>query len=74
LVPVAERGQVLLDLDEALRGLAELDPRLARVVELKFFGGMTEEEIGVVLERSARTVRGDWRKAKALLTRELGAS
>ncbi|MDH3404598.1 MAG: ECF-type sigma factor [Acidobacteriota bacterium] len=70
-VPVAERGAVLLDLDEALQRLATLDPRLARVVELKFFGGMTESQIGLALEVSERTVRGDWRKAKAWLSRAL---
>ena len=73
-VPVADRGAVLLDLDEALERLAVMSPRLARVVELKFFGGMTEKEIGVALEVSERTVRGDWRKAKAWLSRELSES
>lgn len=72
-VPIEERGRVLLDLDEALEALAALDGRLAHVVELKFFGGMTEDEIGVELGVSARTVRNDWRKAKAWLSRELGA-
>jgi RNA polymerase sigma factor (TIGR02999 family) len=70
-IPIEGRGQVLLDLDDALERLAELSPRLARVVELKFFGGMTEDEIGVALEISARTVRNDWRKARAWLSREL---
>jgi len=70
-VPIEGRGQVLLDLDDALKRLAELSQRLARVVELKFFGGMTEDEIGVALEISARTVRNDWRKARAWLSREL---
>ncbi len=74
LIPVAERGRVLLDLDHALEQLAELSPRLARVVELKFFGGMTEDEIGIALDLSARTVRNDWRKAKAWLSRELARS
>ncbi len=71
LVPVEERGEVLLRLDEALDGLAEVSPRLVQTVEYKFFGGMTEEEIGELHGRSARTVRNDWRKAKAWLNREL---
>lgn len=74
LVPVAERGRVLLDLDHALEQLAGLNPRLARVVELKFFGGMTEEEIALALGLSVRTVRNDWRKAKAWLARELASA
>ncbi len=73
-VPVEDRGQTLLDLDEALERLAKLNPRLARVVELKFFGGMTGEEIGTVLEVSPRTVRSDWRKAKAWLSQELASA
>lgn len=66
-----ERGEVLLALDEALLRLEQLDPRLARVVEYRFFGGMTEAEIGRVLNVTDRTVRNDWRKARAWLTREL---
>jgi RNA polymerase sigma factor (TIGR02999 family) len=65
------RGETLLALDEALTRLEALDPRLARVVEWKFFGGMTQEEIGDVLGLSPRTVRNDWRKAKAWLGYEL---
>ncbi len=70
-IPIEGRGAVLLDLDEALERLAAMSPRLARVVELKFFGGMTEKEIGVALGVSERTVRGDWRKAKGWLSREM---
>ena len=70
-VPVALRGDVLLALDEALERLAQLDERLARVVEYKFFGGMTEDEIAAVLGLSGRTVRSDWRKARAWLARAL---
>ena len=70
-IPIAGRGQALLDLDEALDRLAELDPRLAKVVELKFFGGLTQEEIGRALGISDRTVRSDWQKARAWLSREL---
>jgi len=71
LIPVEDRGEVLLALDEALTRLAGLNERLSRVVEYKFFGGMTQEEIARVLGVTDRTVRNDWRKAKAWLAREL---
>ncbi len=58
----------LIALDNALKQLAEQDERLARVVELRFFGGLTEKEIGDVVGVSARTVRRDWRKARAWLS------
>lgn len=61
----------LLELDEALTHLAKLDERLARVVECRFFGGMTEEETAESLGITARTVRRDWTKARALLYRAL---
>lgn len=73
-LPVGGRGEVLLALDEALGRLSELDQRAGRIVELKFFGGMTEAEIAAVLGVSVRTVSGDWRKAKAWLARELEAA
>lgn len=59
-------------LDEALRTLEELDPRQGRVVQLKFFGGLTTQEIADHLEVSITTVEGDWRHARAWLLRELG--
>ena len=61
----------LLDLDRAVTDLAALDSRAARVVELRFYGGMTEEEIGHVLGVSARTVRREWRQARAWLSHRL---
>jgi RNA polymerase sigma factor (TIGR02999 family) len=67
------RQETILAVDEALRRLSELDPRLGRVVECRFFGGMTQVEIGRALGISERTVRSDWRSAKAWLARELGA-
>jgi RNA polymerase sigma factor (TIGR02999 family) len=67
LVP-EERAEVLLDLDDALTRLALYDERLSRVVEYRFFGGLTEEEIAAVLGVTERTVRRDWNKARALLT------
>lgn len=54
--------------------LATLSQRTARVVELRFFGGMTEAEVAAALEVSVRTVSGEWRKARAWLTKELGFS
>jgi RNA polymerase sigma-70 factor (ECF subfamily) len=61
----------LVDLDEALRSLAKLDERQSRVVELRFFGGLTVEETATVLGVSPGTVRRDWRLARAWLFREL---
>jgi RNA polymerase sigma factor (TIGR02999 family) len=56
-----------LAVDEALNRLSDRDPRLSRIVELRFFAGLTEEEIGEVLGISARQVKRDWRVAKAWL-------
>ena len=63
----------LLELDEALTELAAIDARLARVVECRFFGGLTEDETAEALGVTARTVRRDWTKAKALLYQRLRA-
>jgi len=57
----------LIALDEALEQLAHLSPRLASVVEMRYFAGLTEDEIAVGLEVTPRTVRRDWVKAKAFL-------
>jgi RNA polymerase sigma factor (TIGR02999 family) len=57
----------LVALDDALRRLEQLDPRQHRVVEYRFFGGMTEEEIAEVMGVSSRTVHRDWLKARAWL-------
>ena len=61
----------LVALDEALIGLTGIDPRKAQIVELRFFGGLTVEEIGAVLKVSPGTVKRDWRAAKAWLYQEL---
>ena len=58
-------------LDQALNKLTQLDPRQGRIVELRFFGGLTEDEISKVLGVSAITVKRDWRIARAVLHREL---
>ena len=62
----------LLILDQALNELATLDARLAQVVELRYFGGLSELEIADVLKVTERTVRRDWRKARAFLFSHLG--
>jgi RNA polymerase sigma factor (TIGR02999 family) len=61
----------LLILDEALHDLANLDARQARVFELRFFGGLTIEEVGEVLDISPATVKREWTTAKLFLQREL---
>lgn len=61
----------LIDLDEGLHRLHEIDERASRVVELRFFGGMTEDEVAEVLDISTRTVQRDWRKARAWLYKEV---
>lgn len=65
-------NQSILALDEALTAFSKVAPRQAKVVELRYFGGLKEEEIVTVLKISARTVRRDWDLAKAWLLRELG--
>jgi len=72
--PFADGGldaDELLALDEAMQRLAKLDERSARVVELRFFGGLTVPEVAHVLAVSTRTVEGDWTHARAWLNREL---
>jgi RNA polymerase sigma factor (TIGR02999 family) len=61
----------LVALDDALRKLEELDPRQARVIELRFFGGLSLEETAHVLDVSVGTVRRDWSLARSWLFREL---
>jgi len=70
---IEEQAAALLDLDDALAKLARLDERLARVVECRFFGGLSEQETAEALGVTARTVRRDWVKAKGLLHEELRA-
>lgn len=72
-VPVVteERAADLVALDDALTCLADSDPRKSRVVELRFFGGLTNEEIAEVLSISVNTVTRDWTFARAWLLREM---
>lgn len=67
VVVAEERAETLLALDEALTSLAAHDARLARVVEYRFFGGLTEAEVAGLLGVTDRTVRRDWRRARAWL-------
>src|ERR1051326_6132771 len=67
-----ERSEDLLALDELLTRLAELDPPQARIVELRFFGGLSVEETADLLGISSATVKRDWAMAKAWLAREMG--
>jgi RNA polymerase sigma factor (TIGR02999 family) len=61
----------VIALDEALKHLAEIDPRKSQIVEMKFFGGLTTEEVAEVLKVTTRTVEREWRKAKAWLHRSI---
>lgn len=67
-----ERAAELVALDEALQSLAELDSRKSRIVELRYFGGLTVEETAQVLGVSDKTVMRDWNLAKAWLYQQLG--
>lgn len=70
-IGVDDQPDALLQLNEALERLAQAEPRLARVVECRFFGGLTEEEIAEALGLTVRTVQRDWAKARMLLRRAL---
>jgi len=70
--PSSGRGGELVAVDEALDALAKLDPRKAKVVELRFFGGLSVEETAAVLKISPQSVLRDWRLARSWLLRELG--
>jgi RNA polymerase sigma-70 factor (ECF subfamily) len=67
-----DRPEELISLDEALNRLAAVDERKSQVVELKYFGGLENEEIAEVLKISSITVMRDWKFAKAWLFREIG--
>ena len=69
---VGTYDEELLEVDQALQRLEQLDPRAARVVELRFFAGMNEAEISEVLEVSAATLQRDWQFARAWLLTQLG--
>ena len=66
-----ENDEDILALDEALQMLAKADERQAKIVEMRFFGGMKVQEVADALGVSKRTIEGDWTMAKAWLRREL---
>lgn len=68
---IVKRADEIVALDAALERLEELDAPLARIVELRFFAGLSVEETAEVVGCSARTVKRDWRKARALLHADL---
>jgi RNA polymerase sigma factor (TIGR02999 family) len=67
----SERDRELVAIDDALNTLAEMDPRKERVIELRFFGGLSVEETAEVLKISPQSVMRDWKLAKAWLMREI---
>jgi len=67
----SERDRELVAIDDALNTLAEMDPRKGRVIELRFFGGLSVEETAEILKISPQSVMRDWKLAKAWLTREI---
>ncbi len=74
LAAVNQPGTDLVALDDALTALAAIDPRKARVVELRFFGGLSVKETAEILGISAETVQRDWKMAKSWLRRELNGA
>src|SRR5262245_44313884 len=66
-----QRATELIDLDDALHTLAAFDLQKSRIVELRFFGGLTNKEVAEVMGISLRTVEREWRKAKAWLRRSI---
>ena len=72
-IPLEQRASDLIALDEALEKLVKFDERKAKIVEMRFFGGLNDEEIAEVLGVSSRTVLRDWKTARLWLFRELSA-
>ena len=73
-LPVDAQAEQLVGIDAALTRLEALDPRLAEVIELRFFAGLDVEQVAELLGVSAPTVKRDTRTAKAFLARELGST
>lgn len=71
IAPPQEQDLDLVALDDALQALARTDPQQSRIVELRYFGGLTIEETAQVLDISAATIKRDWVMAKAFLKREM---
>jgi RNA polymerase sigma factor (sigma-70 family) len=74
LIPSLQEESDVLALHDALKSLAEMDPRKGRVVEMRYFGGLSIEETAEALGVSTITVTRDWVAARAWLARELGAT
>ena len=74
LIPSVSKGNDLPAVDDALKALEAIDPRKARVVEMRFFGGLSVEETAEAMKVSPETVMRDWKFAKAWLQRELKKS
>ena len=72
-IPVDAQADVVLAIDDALQRLSDLNERLTRVFECRFFAGLSEQETAEALDLSLRTVQRDWMKSKAWLRRELAA-
>jgi len=70
-IPSDSRDREIVAIDDALNELAEVDPRKARVVELRFFGGLSVEETAEVLKISPQSVMRDWKMARAWLLAQL---
>jgi len=73
VLPVIERASDVIALDEALNALAARDPQQARIVELRFFSGLSVEETAEVVGLSPSTIKREWNIAKAWLAREMRA-
>lgn len=71
LIPALDQPEVLLQVNDAIDRLAQVEPRLAELVDCRFFGGLSEEEIAEALGVTTRTVQRDWAKARMLLRRAL---
>ncbi len=73
-IPIHERAAEILLVDEALDRLEQLDPRLVRIVEMRFFGGLNVPEIASALGTSSSTIKREWQKARAFLHAEMEPS
>lgn len=71
VIAAPDQPDAMLQLSDAIERLAQVEPRLARVVDCRFFGGMNDEDIAEALEVTTRTVQRDWAKARMLLRRAL---
>ncbi len=72
-IPIEDRAAEILVVDEALTRLEQLDPRLVRIVEMRFFTGLSVEETAGAIDASPSTVKREWKKARAFLYRELAS-